>query len=323
MKKIIISTIILLLFISCSNPSLKNDGGLLIELKFTDEANNLNQQSFNNTLNTISKRLDHFFLNKPTIKPDYFHKTIEIELPSELDTTLYRTLLTSKGELEVYGTFNIEEVYPFLKFINDTINSNPNLIKQYIKDTLAFKSNTNFFNYLRPSITSDNHFIAGPIVGYFHASQQQLVEEFLNCKDIQFLKPKDLVFVQGAKTEQDFIPLFAVKKPKEYTPITNKMIESFRIYDDNGNTSINISFWPKYRSTFADFTRRNIDYSIAFIIDKKVYSYPLLTSEILNGNALLTGDYTTREFNMLHSILELGRLNNTIELNKLTIVEVP
>jgi preprotein translocase subunit SecD len=53
---------------------------------------------------------------------------------------------------------------------------------------------------------------------------------------------------------------------------------------------------------WADATKRNINYSIALLLDDKVLMAPTIRSEINGGNCEITGNFTQRELRFIAAI---------------------
>jgi protein-export membrane protein SecD len=71
-------------------------------------------------------------------------------------------------------------------------------------------------------------------------------------------------------------------------------------------TDIPIEFKPEGRRRFADFTRRNIDEHLAIILDGRILSAPVIKSPILDGKAVIEGNFTAEEAQKLADSLNAG-----------------
>jgi preprotein translocase subunit SecD len=63
----------------------------------------------------------------------------------------------------------------------------------------------------------------------------------------------------------------------------------------SGQPEIAVTFTEGGRKHFADVTRQNIGKRLAIIIDKQVYSAPVIRTEIPGGKAELSGHFSQRE----------------------------
>jgi preprotein translocase subunit SecD len=87
---------------------------------------------------------------------------------------------------------------------------------------------------------------------------------------------------------------YTVDKDNKYNAIVavspNPVIDNSDIENtkSNGN-KVEIYFNKKGADKWADLTKKNIGKTLAFIIDYKVYSMPVVNAEIRNGVALING----------------------------------
>ncbi len=81
-----------------------------------------------------------------------------------------------------------------------------------------------------------------------------------------------------------------------------------------GQPQVSLLFDDEGTGLFADLTRRNIGRRIAILIDGDVVTAPTVQVEIPNGQAVITGSYTTEEANALVKRLNEGALPVPITL---------
>jgi len=79
---------------------------------------------------------------------------------------------------------------------------------------------------------------------------------------------------------------------------------------------VDIQFDERGTAEWKQLTRRNKGRSLAFCIDKKVYSAPNVISEIEGGHASVAGDYTKIETEFIANILESHQLAAQIHILK-------
>jgi len=77
----------------------------------------------------------------------------------------------------------------------------------------------------------------------------------------------------------------------------------------------NIDFW-------SDFTGKNTNKIIAFVIDNKIYSAPRVNSQITNGKYYISGNFTEDEAYKLLSRLNYGIIPLKLKINSMNIVNV-
>ncbi|MBI2011998.1 protein translocase subunit SecD [Candidatus Daviesbacteria bacterium] len=77
---------------------------------------------------------------------------------------------------------------------------------------------------------------------------------------------------------------------------------------------VSIQFTSSGAKKFADLTKRNIGKQIPIFLDGEVISSPVVQTEILDGNALITGDFSTDEAKNLVVQLNAGALPVPIKI---------
>ncbi len=107
-------------------------------------------------------------------------------------------------------------------------------------------------------------------------------------------------------TEQILVP----------TLLTGKYIKTARVeYDGTTNKpQIGIVFDSEGSKLFAEITKTNIGKQLAILLDGQVISAPTIQSEILGGQAQISGTFSIQEANALSRSLKFGALPIPIEL---------
>ncbi|MDR1255277.1 MAG: protein translocase subunit SecD [Puniceicoccales bacterium] len=109
------------------------------------------------------------------------------------------------------------------------------------------------------------------------------------------------------------IPI-AVKRLPEMTGKSIKRAQS--VVDSYGRHEISLQMTDSGKERFAKVTKNNLHKRLAIVLDGKIYSAPVVQSEITNGQASISGKFTQRE------ALELSHvLNNPLEF-ELDLIEV-
>jgi protein-export membrane protein SecD len=101
------------------------------------------------------------------------------------------------------------------------------------------------------------------------------------------------------------------------TGLTGKNLKDAYVdYQNQGlaNPQVALRFDDEGSKLFADLTRDNIGKQIAILIDGQIVSAPTVQSEIANGQAVITGNFTQKEAKELVSRLNEGALPVPITL---------
>ncbi len=98
----------------------------------------------------------------------------------------------------------------------------------------------------------------------------------------------------------------------QFKPIglTGKDLEKARLdFDPNtGKPRVAISFNPEGAKTFAKVTKENTGKRLAILLDNKVVTAPVISTPIIGGQAVITGQFTVEEAKNLSIQLNAGAL---------------
>lgn len=141
----------------------------------------------------------------------------------------------------------------------------------------------------------------------------KLIVELPGVNDTQ--KAVDLI---GQTPVLEFALVREVGTSTELVPtaLTGKYIKTARVEYD-GRTSkpqIGIVFNDEGAKLFADITKANIGKNLAILLDGQVISAPTIQSEIIGGQAQISGTFSIQEANQLARSLKFGALPLAINL---------
>lgn len=77
---------------------------------------------------------------------------------------------------------------------------------------------------------------------------------------------------------------------------------------NTGKPEVQLTFTPAGTKKFAEITQRNIGKIVAIVLDNNIVSAPRVNEAILNGNAVISGDFTTDQAKSLQVQLNAGAL---------------
>ena len=94
------------------------------------------------------------------------------------------------------------------------------------------------------------------------------------------------------------------------TKLTGQDLKSAQVVygSQNGTPQVQLNFSPTGAKYFADITKRNIGKSVAIVLDNAIVSAPVVQQAILNGNAVISGNFTTEDAKNLTIQLNAGAL---------------
>jgi len=234
----------------------------------------------------ISERLKLFGLKSFEVTVTSGPGQIKIEIPDNTDVSEIEGLLTSKGEIAFYETYNREEISEIFKE-DDQIYK---LLSRVQDQSLSF-----------------------PIVGCTDEIQRTTE---VDLKSVP--KEKNCVLLWGSEKEEWGYCLFALKTSSDNKPLLIRSdIESvgFSASEDL-NHKINVKLKPEASVIFAESTGRNIGKCISIVIDDKVYAWPIVRDEIKGGKIEVTGSFNTEEIRYFPVIFNTDHLPLTFRITK-------
>lgn len=110
-------------------------------------------------------------------------------------------------------------------------------------------------------------------------------------------KTAQLSFKEQSTVEQKLIASGSgtIALPSKDTGMSGKHIKkaSVTFNSQNGEPEVSLEFTPEGKKLFAEITRRNVGKPVGIYIDKSLLSAPVVQQEIADGNAVITGKFTT------------------------------
>lgn len=182
--------------------------------------------------------------------------------------------------------------------LEDSLNSARNIIERRI----------NFFGVSEPTIqtlqTGTNYRIAVDLPGITN------VEEAVNLIG----KTAQLSFkeVETVQTEKGASPEAILKD----TGLTGKDVQkaSVSFSSQTGKPEVALNFNQSGAKLFGDITQRNVGKPVLIFLDNSLLTQPTVQQPILDGNAVITGDFTTDEAKQLAIAINSGALPLPIKL---------
>jgi preprotein translocase subunit SecD len=100
------------------------------------------------------------------------------------------------------------------------------------------------------------------------------------------------------------------------TELTGKDLKKASVIfgSQDGTPQVQIDFTPEGSKYFADITTRNVGRQVAIVLDQLPVSAPVVQQPILNGNAVISGNFTTDTAKNLAIQLNAGALPAPLEI---------
>ncbi|PID52473.1 MAG: protein translocase subunit SecD [Candidatus Moraniibacteriota bacterium] len=110
-------------------------------------------------------------------------------------------------------------------------------------------------------------------------------------------------------------------EPYKATELTGEFLEQANLEFSGGgmgggvsDPQVGLQFDSKGKELFAQITKENLGKRVAIYLDNELKSAPTVQAEIVNGRAVISGDFTTKEAKDLAQSLNEGALPVPIEL---------
>ena len=162
-----------------------------------------------------------------------------------------------------------------------------------------------FFMYVKPDQRGSGE-------GYVAEKDKDRVVRLLNRPEVQQIIPLDFEFLWSAKSQafqngQKFYLLYAVKKSSELTGsvITNAQAS---VDPEDNRPIVNMEMNSEGARDWARITGANIGKRVAIIMDKGIFSAPVVQAKITGGRSRITGMDSPGEARLLEIVLKAGAL---------------
>lgn len=158
---------------------------------------------------------------------------------------------------------------------------------------------------------------SGTADGYVKDSDKEKIERLLKREDVKMILPSDIEFAWSNKSFESngekIHVLYAVKKDAELTG--KVIIDAKSNIDPTNNTPIvTMEMDGEGAADWARITGANINKRIAIVLDKVVYSAPVVRSKITGGNSQIEGMANVQEAKLLEIVLKAGALPAPVKI---------
>lgn len=237
----------------------------------------------------ISARLKVYGIEKPdvTVIPD--KGQMKVQIPDNYSLSEIEGLLTLKGDIAFYGTYNRKEVSDLLKGDNQLfrlLNSDPGITPTDSRIGCINTENAGQINaYLKNSKSPENCKLYWGFWGFNS-------DETLKC-------------LYALKTNSSGKPLLVRSDIEIIKAEQAKESQSFNIL---------ITFKKSAVGLWSEATRNNMNRAIAITIDNYVYSAPVVKTVIEKGVCEINGDMSGKAANYFLALVNNSPLPVTFNL---------
>ena len=281
---LIISLIISLTLISAVQKNTEKIKSITLQAT----AKSVSLASLKHSADIISARLKLYGLNSFDVKllPD--KGELVLLLPDKTSISEIEGLITLKGEVAFYETFDRNEI------------------------TVLFGSDNQLFKLLS-SIQEPKP--SDPRLGCSLSENRNKVNEYL----LSYKPAGNCKLVWGSESKKSGYCLFALKTEVDGKALLARSdFDSVKIVKskDPEERKIHIRLKPAATGIFAEATKNNLNKVIAIVIDDCVYSWPVVKSTIDKGEIEVTGSFGEKEEDYLPVIFNSEQLPSGFKILK-------
>ena len=288
MKNIIYFIIASLIYCTLTSVSIiSKDDNKTILLKPIDK--NVTTAGIEQSATIISARLKVYGIEKPDVTPVPEKGQIKVHIPDNYTLSEIEGLLTLKGDFAFYETYTKDEVSDLMKGDNQLF-----LLLNSDKGVTPSGSRIGCINVEKRS----------PVNAYLKS-----IKNPENCKFIWSFR--------GVSSDESLRCLYALKTDKAGKALlTRSDVETVKPEQDKDNQSFKISiiFKKSGAGLWADATRKNMNRSIAIVVDNNVFYTPVVRSVIDKGVCEITGNMTLKDVDYFVAITNNSPLPTAFEL---------
>ena len=210
--------------------------------------------------------------------------SIQINFQEDINLKAVSSLLLAKGDLQFYETNDRSIVVNKLE-ASDSLFS---LMELGPKDTDNIRFNAELGTCKKEDFAA--------VVKELN----RLLQTKLSGSNIEFACP-------APQNSDDNIAVFVLKKG---SGLDGKYVSEARSQKGKfgGNAEIFLTFDEEGTKLWRDLTKKNLNKSIAIVLDQHVVAAPIVRSEISGGKAVITGAFTNADAAWMATLIENGKL---------------
>lgn len=187
-----------------------------------------------------------------------------------------------------------------------------NIKKEDLKEAVEgardiIEKRVNFFGVAEPVVqtikTGENYRIYVDLPGIKNIDEA--VKLIGKTAQLVFMEEK-IIENKNSSPSATFVP----------TSLTGKDVKKASVVfsQQDGKPQVALSFSDKGKTLFAEITKRNIKKPLAIVIDNQIITAPIVQQEIIDGNAVITGNFSVDEAKKLAISINSGALPVNIKL---------
>ncbi len=277
-------------------------------LKFLDKEIG---QAIDRSFEIIRTRIDRFGTSQPNIQRLQGTGRIQIELPGVNNAERVRKLLQGVAQLRFWEVYDPPELVEPLQAINELLLAEEQQAAQPTTDEAA-----------EEATEKSLLFRLAKGYGFVYATDDvATVDGLLARSDVKALLPNDLKWLWDVKPHTlsdgtEVLNLYPIKKSRggQAALEGDVVTDARQVFDRFGQPAVSMQMSSSGARTWKRVTGYNIDRRIAIALDDRVYSAPVVKTEIPDGYSQITGSFTIEESKDLANILNAGSLPAPVKI---------
>lgn len=246
---------------------------------------NISSGSLAQSAKIISDRLKNYSSGEFVVTVIPGKNQIKVSFSENEEINKIRQLITQKGELSFYESYNQKELQDLL----------------------------NVDNYLFSFLKANDPDHENTMIGCTSGLGLNKTNSYINSLGLN----QKCKFVWSQVSSDSEYCLYALKSTPEKNALMGSTdIESIRFNQDkaSGFYDVEIGFKKPEIEKWANATKRNINRAIVIVLDNQVLCAPILRSEITNGACSITGRFTESDVRFFVAIAGNGELPAAFEV---------
>ena len=277
----------------------------------------------------IRARIDQFGTSQPNIQRLPGDR-IQIELPGVNNPARVRSLLQGVGQLQFWQMYELTELENTLQVVDNFLRAEQNTtipirVQQatdagkYVEDDPAQGHTSTTHDAIASSTLLG---LIKPGHGLAYAMEDvATIQQLLDRKEVKAPFPADLVWMWDAKPFKlddgtEVLTLHPVRSMRGGKALLtgDAITDARQGFDRQARPAVSIRMNSRGASAWRTATAKNIGKQIAITLDGRVYSAPVVSTEIPDGNSEITGNFTIEEAKDLANILKAGSLPAPVKI---------
>eukprot|EP01132_Coremiostelium_polycephalum_P002953 gene2953-3686_t len=297
--------------------------------------------SIDRAFEIIRSRIDRFGTTQPNIQQLPGTGKIQIELPGVNNPERVRKLLQGVAQLRFWKVYDAGQLGKTLAAVNSLLVTETK--EQQKKATTKKAATTSSaaqelatqldqkdhqHDHDAASALSPIYSLAKPGYGLAYTVEHaKTIQQILERPDVKLLFPKDLVWLWDVKPHrlpngEEIVAVHPIQTSKNNRPLLegDVITDARQVFDDRGTPAVTMQMNGHGAKLWKNITASNIGNAIAITLDDKVYSAPMVNTEIPNGNSQITGHFSIEEAKDLANILKAGSLPAPVKITEEAII---